>query len=218
MEEKYKKTQALVVELSQKMEAQQSLLESLKLVYGDNLSGIRKAASIESPLEEPIVNSYDYADPPAKEPEHAESAAESSSGSPDGEFQGVREIHGVMKLMKPVDGFITSAFNPDEKHFGVDLVADENAIIHSVANGFVIFSEYSAQTGYVIGISHGNLISFYKHNSRVFKKVGSYVFEGEAIAVIGNSGENSTGPHLHFELWYNGKPVNPGEYINFSLN
>jgi murein DD-endopeptidase MepM/ murein hydrolase activator NlpD len=82
----------------------------------------------------------------------------------------------------------------------------------------VIFSEYSNTTGHVVGIWHSqsNLISFYKHNSRTFKTVGSYVFAGEAIAVIGNTGINSSGTHLHFELWYDNNPVNPADYINFN--
>lgn len=128
--------------------------------------------------------------------------------------------HVVMNLVPPVDGLITSKFDPsntDDPHYGLDLVADENSLIRAVADGVVIFSEYGNQTGYVIGIAHTdyNLISFYKHNSRVFKKVGSHVFSGEAIAVIGNSGKNTSGTHLHFELWYENSPVNPEEYIIF---
>lgn len=123
----------------------------------------------------------------------------------------------AINLINPVDGFITMNFDTREKdHYGIDLVANENALIRSVADGVVIFSEYSNTTGYVVGIWHSqyNLISFYKHNSRLYKSVGSYVFAGEAIAVIGNTGINSSGTHLHFELWHNNNPVNPADYLN----
>jgi murein DD-endopeptidase MepM/ murein hydrolase activator NlpD len=125
-----------------------------------------------------------------------------------------------LNLVPPVDGKITQGFDhagANEQHYGIDLVAVENSMIRAVAEGIVIFSEYSGQTGYVIGVMHPkyNLVSFYKHNSRVFKTTGSYVFAGEAIAVIGQSGRNQSGPHLHFELWYNGKPINPQDYIRF---
>ena len=125
----------------------------------------------------------------------------------------------ALNLVTPIDGYTTMEFDTDEKnHYGIDLVADENSMIRSVADGVVIFSEYSRTTGYVIGIWHGqnNLVSFYKHNSRLFKPVGSYVFAGEAIAVIGNTGINSSGTHLHFELWYDNNPVNPKDFILFN--
>lgn len=125
----------------------------------------------------------------------------------------------VMNLVPPIDGYITKDFEPKDKpHFGIDLAAEENSMVRSVADGVVVFSEYSNTTGHVIGIWHAknNLISFYKHNSRLFKTVGSYVFAGEAIAVIGNTGINSSGTHLHFELWYDNNPVNPADYIQFN--
>lgn len=120
-------------------------------------------------------------------------------------------------LLTPVDGYVSSKFSYAENHYGVDIVARENTPIKSVASGFVIFSEYSDETGYVIGISHGqDLFTFYKHNSTVFKEVGDYVFGGEAIAVIGNSGQNSSGTHLHFELWHKGQARDPQEYMAFN--
>ena len=120
-------------------------------------------------------------------------------------------------LLSPVNGYVSSKFSYKEDHFGVDIVARENTPIKSIASGYVIFSEYSDETGYVIGISHGqDLFTFYKHNSTVFKKVGDYVFGGEAIAVIGNSGQHSSGTHLHFELWHKGQARNPMDYITFN--
>ncbi len=119
-------------------------------------------------------------------------------------------------LFTPIEGLVTDGFNPKEDHFGVDIVAKENEPVKCAADGVVIISSWTLDTGYVIGIQHrGNLISMYKHNSELFKNVGNFVSAGEIIAVIGNTGELTSGPHLHFELWQNGNPVNPQEFITF---
>lgn len=116
----------------------------------------------------------------------------------------------------PITGIITNHFNLEERHYGVDIVAESNQTIKAVLEGTVIFSEWTLETGYVIVIQHqGNFISIYKHNATLLKKQGSFVKAGDPIAIIGDSGELSTGPHLHFELWYNGTPVNPEEYLSF---
>jgi murein DD-endopeptidase MepM/ murein hydrolase activator NlpD len=116
----------------------------------------------------------------------------------------------------PLNGSITASFNSKENHFGVDIAASENEAIKATNNGTVIFAAWTSNDGYVLQIQHSNnLISSYKHNSVLLKKAGDYVKAGEAVAIIGNSGELSTGPHLHFELWYNGIPVNPQDYISF---
>jgi len=119
-------------------------------------------------------------------------------------------------FFSPVSGIITNHFNLEEGHYGIDIVAESNETIKAVLEGTVIFSDWTLETGYVIGIQHqGNFISVYKHNATLLKKQGAYVNAGEPIAIIGDSGELTTGPHLHFELWYNGTPVNPEEYVSF---
>jgi hypothetical protein len=129
----------------------------------------------------------------------------------------VPALPGTLRLIPPVDGVVTSAYSPADRHFGMDLAAPANALIRSVADGMVIYSEWSDQSGYVVAVLHpGGLVSLYKHNRVVFKTAGTPVYAGEAIAVIGNTGKNSTGPHLHFELWHGGNPVNPLDY--FALN
>ena len=116
----------------------------------------------------------------------------------------------------PIKGYITNSFNPVENHFGTDIVADANEVVKAVLGGTVIMSAWTLETGYVIQIQHENeLISVYKHNAELLKAMGNYVEVGEAIAIIGNSGELTTGPHLHFELWYRGMPLNPEDYITF---
>jgi murein DD-endopeptidase MepM/ murein hydrolase activator NlpD len=130
-------------------------------------------------------------------------------------FQQKSSIGGVL-FFTPLKGAITSEFNPAEKHFGVDIVAKQNEAIKSVLDGTVLFSEWTLQTGYVIAIQHpGNIISIYKHNSALLKHSGDFVKAGEPIAIIGESGELTTGPHLHLEIWSDGNPVNPKDYISF---
>ncbi len=127
-------------------------------------------------------------------------------------------ISPINNLFSPVNnGKVSNPFNTDKQHYGLDLVAEENELVRAAADGFVIMAEYHEESGYVIGISsRDEVITFYKHNSTLHKKVGDYVYAGESIAVMGNSGENSTGPHLHFELWYRGTPLDPSMYINFN--
>ncbi|MDR1274094.1 MAG: M23 family metallopeptidase [Odoribacteraceae bacterium] len=113
-------------------------------------------------------------------------------------------------------GIISSHFDESVHHYGIDLVAQQNANVSAVLGGVVIFSDWTLKTGYVIQVQHaGDFISIYKHNSELLKKQGDPVRVGEAIAVVGNTGEQTTGPHLHFELWRGGKPVDPEKYINF---
>ncbi len=116
----------------------------------------------------------------------------------------------------PLKGIITNYFNPSENHYGVDIVAGPKEAIKATLDGTVIFASWTIDTGYTIAVQHSNnLLSVYKHNSALLKTTGSFVRAGEAIAIIGESGYLSTGTHLHFELWYNGNPVNPVDYIVF---
>jgi len=121
-----------------------------------------------------------------------------------------------MHFFVPVKGIVTNAFNPATDHFGVDLVSDSNARICAVSDGTVIFSGWTLETGYVIYIQHeADLISVYKHNAELLKSAGDRIKAGEPVAIIGNSGEFTTGPHLHFELWHRGNAINPQQYIDF---
>lgn len=116
----------------------------------------------------------------------------------------------------PIKGVLTAVFAPQEDHFGVDIVAKENEPVKAIADGTVILASWTLDTGYILSIQHSNeLISIYKHNSVILKKVGDIVRAGEIISIIGNTGELTTGQHLHFELWYKGSPLNPQEFITF---
>ena len=116
----------------------------------------------------------------------------------------------------PVSGTISDVYNPKTKHFAIDIAVEMGTPVKSVADGTVIFAEWTAETGHVIIIEHsGGFISIYKHNTALHKEQGDLVKSGEVVASAGNTGELSTGPHLHFELWNEGYPVNPSNYIDF---
>lgn len=117
---------------------------------------------------------------------------------------------------RPTRGMMSSGFNPEAKHFGIDIAANPNESVLATLDGTVILSTYTAETGYVIQIQHGqNFVSVYKHCSSLLKKEGDSVKGGEAIALVGNTGEKTTGPHLHFELWHRGRAIDPSKYIVF---
>ncbi len=116
----------------------------------------------------------------------------------------------------PITGNITQSYDAQEKHFAVDVVAKTGTPVKAVADGTVIFSEWTAETGYVLILKHtSGYISVYKHNGNLLKAQGEFVSSGEVIATVGSTGELTTGPHLHFELWSDGYAVNPLNYIDF---
>ena len=121
-------------------------------------------------------------------------------------------------LFPPVKGEVSQSYKPKEKHYAVDVVVPEGTPVKATADGMVIFAEWTAATGYVIIIEHSNnLVSVYKHNSSLTKEQGELVTAGEVIAIVGNTGELTTGPHLHFELWSEGYSVDPENFIDFKL-
>ncbi len=114
----------------------------------------------------------------------------------------------------PIKGIITTSYNIKEGHFGTDIAAKENEFVKTTLDGTIIFAGFTTEDGYVTQIQHNNNItSVYKHQSSITKKVGDFVQAGEPIGVVGNTGENSKGPHLHFEFWYNGFAINPQDYV-----
>jgi len=125
---------------------------------------------------------------------------------------GLSQIH----FFSPLRGVVTEHFKSVADHFGIDIVSEANARISSVLDGTVIFAGWTLNTGYVMYIQHdAQLVSVYKHNAELLKKTGDKVKAGEIIAIIGNTGEYSSGPHLHFELWYSGNAIDPEQFIDF---
>lgn len=144
--------------------------------------------------------------------EHEEDEKFNLSLGSSGKAQGLASVH----FFSPINGLVSNHYDSKSEHFGTDIVGGINERISSILDGTVIFSEWTLNTGYVIQIQHtNNLLSIYKHNSELLKKAGEHVKAGEAIALLGNSGELTSGPHLHFELWHNGRPLNPEDYIKF---
>lgn len=116
----------------------------------------------------------------------------------------------------PVTGEISAGFTPEDNHLGIDIIAPRNTPVKAAMDGFVVFSDWTLETGNSIALLHDNhVVTFYKHNSMLLKKAGQFVRAGEAIAIIGNTGTMTSGPHLHFEIWHKGKAVDPARYVRF---
>ena len=210
-----------VISLAFKSDSIERELE-LKQDYLDNLSLILSGKPIPTEETRGVDTSRDYEEinftltaedsllRAYVESEDQFNISSATDASPD-QF-GIRNF----TFFSPLSGTVTSEFDVEKKHFGVDIVAPGNEAIKSCLDGTVIFAEWTVETGFVIQVQHGNnLLSVYKHNAVLLKKTGEYVKAGEAIAIIGNSGELTTGPHLHFELWFNGDPIDPTVYMVF---
>jgi murein DD-endopeptidase MepM/ murein hydrolase activator NlpD len=198
------------------MRTQEKYLESLKKVLGGDIPNEREMVTADTAKTRSYGNIKDKHSPEDSllrtEYDNANKYTLLKSGKSAGKGSTLRNL----TFFSPVKGIITSEFDPLRKHFGVDVVAARDEVIKSVQDGTVIFSGWTVETGYVIAIQHpGNVISIYKHNSVLLKKEGNIVHAGETVAIIGETGELSTGPHLHLELWINGIPVNPKDYIVF---
>jgi len=127
-------------------------------------------------------------------------------------YQELREVF----FFTPITGFISDHYDVKKGHFGTDIVTKENEPVKCIADGTVVMAAFTQEYGHMISVQHaGNLVSIYKHNAELLKKVGTFVSAGEIISIVGNSGEMTDGPHLHFELWYNGSSLNPEEFVTF---
>jgi len=198
------------------MRAQEKYLKNLQNILSGNLPDERLKDRADSTQTKNYQNIKDTRSPEdsilRNEYEKANKYNLFKSEKSAGNGSGLRNL----TFFLPIKGIVTSEFDPLRRHFGIDIVAARDEVIKSVQDGTVIFSGWTVETGYVIAIQHpGNVVSIYKHNSVLLKKEGNMVQAGEIVAIIGESGELSTGPHLHFELWINGIPVNPKDYIVF---
>ena len=130
--------------------------------------------------------------------------------------RGQPETGGVIGFgFQPIKGAITSGFDLSHGHIGVDMESEEGVLVHSVDDGTVLISDFTVEHGYVLVIQHKNdRLSIYKHNSSLLKEVGDVVRMGDVIAAVGNSGTETSGPHLHFEWWVNGQPIDPSPWLN----
>lgn len=201
--------------LQDAMVSRQLWLENVINVASDNIDSTKPPKDVDvidkSKIDLSKVSSEDQE--LRKQVEDEENFSLSlSAGSGSVAVDEVKQMH----LMDPVEGYVTDEYDPKKEHFGIDIAAKTDAPVKAVLDGKVISASYTLETGYVIAIQHANnLVSFYKHNSRLMKKPGEGVKAGDVIAVVGSTGEMSTGPHLHFELWHEGKSLNPKDYIVF---
>lgn len=227
--EKQKELLATVESLREKSAQQDSIIKSIQrvtdLAPDDTvmLRQIQAVLNLESsaPSVSPAMNAGD-------------APAETDGGTPanNGAGQGLapseptsatsytpKATTGIsfVSFRKPVEGSITRRFDSEKAHFAIDIATTQNAMVRSSSSGVVIMADYTLNTGYVIGVLHPeNYISFYKHNKRLLRNVGSFVNAGDPIAIAGNSGEMSSGPHLHFELWKDGRPIDPLNYLRYN--
>jgi murein DD-endopeptidase MepM/ murein hydrolase activator NlpD len=209
------------IQLSKKMAVLESELESYKVYYEHfnkfislsdsiatpNVEYTSKVAAGKGKAKEVTVQTTE-SNEPAKTPVAPEIYA--NTGAP------VLDAADYRYLMPPISGVVSSGFDVETEHLGVDILAPHDTPVKSIWDGHVIMADWTLETGYTIGVQHSNdMVSFYKHNANLLKKHGAFVRAGEAIAIIGNTGKLTTGPHLHFELWLQGKPVDPTHYIDF---
>jgi murein DD-endopeptidase MepM/ murein hydrolase activator NlpD len=208
--------QKTLIELSLTADSLEGLLYN-RAVYLENINNLISGNKLITPTED--TNSISEQDDEIIfEKSKADSLLRLSVEAEDKSSIYVKSTsdNNYLMFFTPVSGLISDVYNSKLKHFGVDLVAKDKSRISSVLDGTVIISHWTSETGYVIAIQHkDDYISIYKHNSLLLKEVGEFVNAGDHIAIIGNSGELSSGPHLHFELWHKGAPINPEDYISF---
>ena len=189
---------------------------NIRALYLNNISSIMKGETLDFIKEDSINISNDNAINFSKSNEDSILRLEVEAEDKSSVTQMKSDNSRHLLFYSPLSGSISDPFDFKTEHYAVDIVGKKGSKVKSVLEGTVIVNSWNPQTGNVIGIQHANnFISFYKHCSLSLKKVGDFVSVGENIGIIGNTGELSTGPHLHFELWENGNPLNPEDYISF---
>jgi murein DD-endopeptidase MepM/ murein hydrolase activator NlpD len=202
--------------LQDALQARALWLENIANVASGNIDTTRPKANVNGKIDKAHIKLNDIKPEDQelrKQVEDEENYSLSYGGGQNaGAVDEVRQMH----LMDPVEGFVTEDYDKLKEHFGIDIAAKEDAPVKAVLDGKVISANYTLETGYVIEVQHKNdLVSIYKHNSKLLKKPGNFVKAGEVIAFVGNTGTLSSGPHLHFELWHDGRSLNPKDYIVF---
>jgi murein DD-endopeptidase MepM/ murein hydrolase activator NlpD len=197
--------------LQKEIEIRNSYLNNLRMV----LTGEIKPGEIQTtPAESDIDVKIDTA---ALQPSPADLALRKEVEEKEKFSVDNRFAANATRFIPPLHGMISQAFDLKKRHYGTDVVVKVKTPVKSIADGTVVFSDWTPDDGKVIIVQHpGNWLSVYKHNQKLLKRKGEHVKAGEVIAVSGDVGTKSTGPHLHFEMWKNGEPVNPENYIDFS--
>ena len=202
--------------LQKAMNAKDLVLQNINKIIG---GGIPDDSLNEKPSDSSSIKYRNIKSTPSKDEVAMRNAYDKETryniGPSKGKNASASSIRNI-NFFTPVKGTITTTFNVKDKHYGIDVAAAKDEPVKAALDGTVIFADFTFKTGYVIGIQHRlNYITFYKQNSLLLKSPGQFIHAGEPIAIIGNSRERNSGPHLHFELWHNGNPVNPLDYIDF---
>ena len=207
------------IKLSKKMAALEGELTSYKLYYEHFNQLIRPPDSINAPkvaYTSKVVTGKKGKETSGKKVNTNEPAKAPNTILNSSPGMTILNLADYRYLMPPISGVISSGFDAEIDHLGVDILAPHDTPVKAIWDGHVITADWTLETGYTIGIQHSNdMVSFYKHNATLLKRTGAFVRAGEAVAIIGNTGKMSSGPHLHFELWLQGKPVDPTNYIDF---
>ena len=206
------------IRLSKKMTALEAELSSYKLYYENFNQLIRLPDSIAAPqvsytprVPDLVKKTSPETRSSTEDPKKAAAILVNNSPS-----ASILNLADYRYLIPPISGVISSGFDPETEHLGVDVLAPHDTPVKAIWDGHVITADWTLEAGYTIGIQHSNdMVSFYKHNASLLKRNGAFVRAGEAVAIIGNTGKLTSGPHLHFELWLQGKPVDPTNYIDF---
>lgn len=205
-------------ELEEQVAAQQTYINSIRRMLTDNPQEIQEALKVDSNVQfiqtdgQVIKEDSVFRKKIENEDQLREVRSLLGDSPDDWKASSLESLH----FTPPVKGEITAGFMPENLHYGVDIMAPSNTPVLAALDGMVITSDWTLETGYTLGILHEqNIVTFYKHNSANLKKTGEKVKAGEAIAIIGNSGTLTTGPHLHFELWLGDQAVDPSEYVYF---
>ncbi len=199
--------------LQREIDSRNAYIENIKNVINGNLPSSDTTKQKADPIKYDTIHKLERSpeDEALRKQIETQDAYSLTEGS-----TSIRNSIKSFLFFPPLKGTITNRFDPITKHYGIDIVSNPNEAIKATLDGTVVISNFTSETGYVIGIQHSNnLFSLYKHNSALLKKVGDFVKAGDAIAIIGNSGELSQGPHLHFELWFNGTPIDPKQFVAF---
>lgn len=221
MQQKARLNAMRVAALADSMRAQQEYIQHLQgLITGEMDSTLIAAksggASPEGPSEAPVEDDEAAVEAPADEwPDHAQPALPVARSSGESVAQASSLAgHLQLPMLPPVQGVPTRGFDARAGHYAIDIAAEEGSSVRSIGDGYVIVADWTQDGGYTIAVHHaGGYVSVYKHNKRLLKRIGDRVRDREAIAISGNTGEVTTGPHLHFELWRDGLAQNPQAYV-----
>ncbi len=205
------KVDSLAVEVNQKDLFIQNFQ---RVLSGDTSSGFTDPAEVLGGQNKPVtaVGNMDLAASDSLFRKEFENSEYSLVTLASGKYRELQE----MFFFTPITGFVSDHYDIKKGHYGIDVVAKTNEPVKCVADGTVVMASWTQDAGHVIAVQHrGNLVTVYKHNAGLLKKVGSFVNAGDIISIVGNSGEMTDGPHLHFEMWYNGNSLNPEDFVTF---